>query len=137
MSSSPLPSFEKLGPATFLYTPQGHDAVARPPLILFFSWMSAAAKHIAKYTATYQKLFPDSRIVLIRSTLPLMFASSADFEKAQLPAFEIVREHVRAGGEVLLHSFSNGGGMMSVEFMKMWKKIEDNVMPIRAEILDS
>jgi hypothetical protein len=137
MSASPLSEFDKLGPNTLLYTPEDDNFQPDAPMILFFSWMAAAAKHIAKYTATYHKLFPGSRIVLIRANLPDMFRGSAAFEEEQKPAFSIVREHVAMGGEVIVHSFSNGGGTMLVEFMKMWKSNQGTLMPIRAQIMDS
>ncbi|KAF2734800.1 hypothetical protein EJ04DRAFT_228668 [Polyplosphaeria fusca] len=137
MSTHPLSSFDTLGPNTLLYTPQDWALEANAPLILFFSWMSAAAKYIAKYTAMYHKLFPHSRILLVRANLADMFRSSAAFEQSRKPAFDIVREHVKGGGEVLLHSSSNGGGKMVVEFMKMWKRLEGGVLPIRAQVLDS
>jgi len=53
------------------------------------------------------------------------------------PAFELAQEHVKAGGELLVHSFSNGGGIQLVEFAKLWVRKNGTALPMRAQIMDS
>lgn len=137
--TKPLSDFQKIGYNTYLWTASSYlsNSPERAPLILLFSWNAAAAKHIAKYTISYQKLFPTSRIILIRCFTNDMFTSSANCRKLFQPAIDLVREHTKAGGEVLVHSFSNGGGNQVNEFAKAWRFQFDACLPMRAQILDS
>ncbi|KAJ4298195.1 hypothetical protein N0V90_006094 [Kalmusia sp. IMI 367209] len=99
--------------------------------------MGAAPKHIAKYTVTYRKLFPTARIVLVRNELPDFFHGEATYHKLLIPAIGIVKEHVNVGGQILVHSFSNGGGNQLLEFAKAWVKREESPLPMRAQVIDS
>lgn len=131
----PLCDFQKIGYNTYLYTPTAYSSAE--PLILLFSWNAAAAKHIAKYTAAYQRLFPTARIVLIRCYTMDMFRTEAVYARLLTPAVEIVKGHTKTGGQVLVHSFSNGGGNQVTEFAKAWARTERSLLPMRAQILDS
>ncbi|KAF2248176.1 hypothetical protein BU26DRAFT_531572 [Trematosphaeria pertusa] len=133
--AKPLSDFHKIGHNTYLSTPGSYTS--KEPLILLFSWNAAAAKHIAKYTVAYRRFFPTARIVLIRCHTPDMFRREARYEKLLRPAIETVQEHSKAGGEVLVHSFSNGGGNQVTEFAKAWRKLDGSLLPMRAQILDS
>jgi hypothetical protein len=135
----PLSDFQKIGHNTYVYTSPSYlsKSPTSTPLILIFAWNAAAAKHIAKYTLTYQKLFPTSRILLIRCFTPDMFRSTVTYKKMLQPAMDLVAEHVHCGGEVLVHSFSNGGGNQVNEFAKAWKNKYQTTMPMRVQILDS
>jgi hypothetical protein len=131
----PLSEFQKVGYNTFLWTAK--DYSPKEPLVLLFAWNAAAAKHVAKYTVAYQRLFPSSRIVLVRCNTPDMFRREKTYHKLLTPAMEVVREHTKNGGEVLVHSFSNGGGNQVIEFAKLWLHVTGNQLPMRAQILDS
>jgi hypothetical protein len=133
--AKPLIEFQEIGHNTYLYTPQAYTP--NEPLILLFSWNAAAAKHIAKYTATYQKLFPTARIVLVRSYTSDAFHRRSAYAKLLTPAIDVVKEHTRTGGEILVHSFSNGGGNQLNEFAKAWRKREGTILAMRAQMLDS
>jgi hypothetical protein len=137
--AKPLSDFQKIGHNTYLWTSPGY--LSQPadltPLILLFAWNAAAAKHIAKYTLTYQKLFPTSRILLVRCFTPDMFRSTSSYTFLLQPAMDLVAQHTTSGGQVLVHSFSNGGGNQVNEFAKAWKKKHGAVLPMRAQILDS
>jgi hypothetical protein len=137
--SKPLSDFQKIGHNTYLWTSSGYlsKTPKETPLILIFAWNAAAAKHIAKYTLSYQELFPSSRILLIRCFTPDMFRFSATYVKLLKPAMDLAVEHVESGGEVLVHSFSNGGGNQVNEFAKAWVKQYGAKLPMRAQILDS
>ncbi|KAF2191562.1 hypothetical protein K469DRAFT_720618 [Zopfia rhizophila CBS 207.26] len=133
--TEPLSEFQKIGYNTYFWTSESFDATS--PLILLFAWNAAAAKHIAKYTVAYRKLFPSSRILLIRCNTPDMLRAEKSYRKLLSPAFEIVRGHVKSGGEVLVHSFSNGGANQLVQFAKLWRRTEGSLLPVRAQVLDS
>jgi hypothetical protein len=135
----PLSDFQKIGHNTYLWTSSGYlsKTPKSRPLILIFAWNAAAAKHIAKYTLSYQNLFSTSRILLVRCFTPDMFRSSATYANLLKPTTDLVAEHVEGGGEVLVHSFSNGGGNQVNEFAKAWVKSHGTKLPMRAQILDS
>lgn len=127
--------FDKVGNNTYLLTPDLYTP--KEPLILLFSWMGAAPKHIAKYTAAYCKLFPTARIVLVRNEVGDFFRSEATYDKLLTPTIGIVKEHVKQKGQVLVHSFSNGGSNQLLQFAKAWVKREGSPMPMRAQVMDS
>jgi hypothetical protein len=131
----PLNDFTTIGHNTYLWTSSNYTPTH--PLILLFAWNAAAAKHIAKYTLSYQRLFPSSRIVLIRCYTSDMFTRSALYPSILAPALEITHQHLEAGGEVLVHSFSNGGGNQVNEFTKAWKSKYGTMLPMRCQIMDS
>ncbi|KAF2448269.1 DUF829-domain-containing protein [Karstenula rhodostoma CBS 690.94] len=131
----PLSDFQTIGDHVYLITPDAYTP--REPLILLFSWMGAAPKHIAKYTIVYRKLFPTARIVLVRNELADFFRSEATYARLLTPAIDVVKEHVDAGGQILVHSFSNGGGNQLAEFAKAWTKREGSPLPMRAQMMDS
>lgn len=134
-SMKPLSDFNTIGINTYMITPDSYTP--KEPLVLFFSWMGAAPKHIAKYTVTYRRLFPTARIILIRNELADFFRSEGTYARILTPAIDVVKEHVNAGGQLLVHSFSNGGGNQLVEFAKAWKQREGSPLPMRAQVMDS
>jgi hypothetical protein len=134
--TNPLSDFQKIGYNTYLYTPSTYNP-STSPLILLFSWNGAAAKHIAKYTISYRRLFPSARIVLIRCFTVDTFRMKATYRAQHTPAREVVHEHTKSGGQVLLHSSSNGGGNQVVEFAKGWVEAYGERLPMRCQILDS
>jgi len=62
---------------------------------------------------------------------------SATYKQFLAPAMDVVHEHVQCGGEVLVHSSSNGGGNQVVEFAKAWRARFGSKMPMRIQVLDS
>lgn len=137
--TKPLSDFQKIGHNIYVWTSPSYlsKPASETPLILLFAWNAAAAKHIAKYTVAYQTLFPTSRIVLIRCWTPDMFRRTASYGPLLKPAMDLVASHTAHGGDVLVHSFSNGGGNQVNEFAKAWHKTHGTKMPMRAQILDS
>ncbi|USP77646.1 hypothetical protein yc1106_04920 [Curvularia clavata] len=137
--TKPLSDFQKIGHNIYLWTSPSYlsKAASETPLILLFAWNAAAAKHIAKYTITYQRLFPTSRILLIRCYTNDMFRRTASYGPLLKPALDLVATHANSNGQILVHSFSNGGGNQVNEFAKAWKKTYGTKMPMRAQILDS
>jgi len=134
-AAKPLGEFQEIGHNTYIHTPQTYTS--NEPLVLLFSWNAAAAKHIAKYTATYQSLFPTARIVLVRSYTRDVFRKRSSYAQLLTPAMDVVKEHTSTGAEVLVHSFSNGGGNQLNEFAKAWREREGSILPMRAQMMDS
>jgi hypothetical protein len=133
--TQPLINFKTIGHNISVWTPPAHHPSS--PLIIIFAWNAAAAKHIAKYTTAYQRLFPTSRILLIRCYTSDMFTRSARYPTLLTPALDIAHEYTQSGGDVLVHSFSNGGGNQVNEFAKAWKSKYGTKLPMRVQIMDS
>jgi hypothetical protein len=137
--TKPLSDFQVIGHNMYLWTSSAYlsRTASETPLILIFSWNAAAAKHIAKYTLSYQKLFPTSRILLVRCFTRDMFRWPKDYAPLLKPAMDLAHEHIESGGEVLVHSFSNGGGNQVNEFAKAWRAQFGTKLPMRVQIIDS
>lgn len=80
--ASILPDFIVIGPRTFLYTP---PEPMPEQFIILCTWMGAAGKHIAKYTALYRRVAPNARILLIESTVGML--TSAFFSRQHVKKF--------------------------------------------------
>lgn len=63
--ASSLADFIPIAPGTFLYTP---PKPTPGQLIILCTWLGAARKHIAKYTALYRRIAPNARVLLIESS---------------------------------------------------------------------
>ncbi|KAF1927476.1 uncharacterized protein M421DRAFT_101867 [Didymella exigua CBS 183.55] len=133
--AQPLTEFTTIGHNTHLWISPSYTHSS--PLILMFAWNAAASKHIAKYTLSYQHLFPSSQIVLQRCYTSDMFTRSAHYAALLTPALEITYQHITSGGSVLVHSFSNGGGNQVNEFAKAWKRKYGSRLPMQVQIMDS
>lgn len=133
--AQPLTEFKIIGHNTYLWTSPSYTPSS--PLILVFAWNAAAAKHIAKYTFSYRRLFLSSQILLQRCYTSDMFTRSAHYPTLLSPALEITHQHIIAGGSVLVHSFSNGGGNQVNEFAKAWKRKYGSKLPMQLQIMDS
>ncbi|KAI8942169.1 hypothetical protein NX059_000257 [Plenodomus lindquistii] len=138
-TSEALADFEKIGHNTYLYTSPSYlsRSADHTPLILLCAWNAAAGKHIAKYTASYRRLFPSSRILLIRCFTPDLFRRPSAYAPLLKPAMDLVAEHTKLGDEVLVHSWSNGGGNQINELAKAWLAQYGEKLPMRVQVLDS
>ena len=66
-----------------------------------------------------------------------MFHRTAKYRRLAEPVVDVVKTHVASGGQVLCHSFSNGGANQVVEFAKAWLETQGAPFPMRVQILDS
>lgn len=87
MPPSSDPVFLRLGPRISLFTP---EKPTKGHLIIISTWLGAAPKHIAKYTAVYQRIAPGARILLIESAVPILVSSYARQRAAIIPAVSAV-----------------------------------------------
>lgn len=81
--ASSLADFVLIGPLTFLYTP---SEPTPGQLIILCTWLGAARKHIAKYTALYRCTAPNARILLIESSIGIL--TSAFVRRQRIIKFE-------------------------------------------------
>ncbi|KAH7146811.1 hypothetical protein B0J13DRAFT_584290 [Dactylonectria estremocensis] len=82
------------------------------------TWVAANPKHIAKYTASYQRLFPNASILIVQTwTYDVIFQPTDGFHSARLqPAHDIILSFLDAylGSDdagIVFHAFSNGGAL--------------------------
>ncbi|CCG85166.1 Predicted protein [Taphrina deformans PYCC 5710] len=96
-------------PATALTTP--HDP-KHPKLILLFGWLGARLRHVQKYAIGYNKLYPSSPIIIVRS-FPSDMRPLSKFGREFSALTVLLQLHnidlTKSGNDVLLQSFSNGG----------------------------
>ena len=69
-----LADFIIIGPRTSLYTPPKPRSGY---LVILCTWLGAARKHIAKYTALYRCIAPNTRILLIESSVGILTSTFA------------------------------------------------------------
>jgi hypothetical protein len=99
--------------------------------------MDATARHISKYTAGYEKLYPSARILAITSTvLELTLASEAAKSKRIAPIFEILYA-LPPDTKVLLHFFSNTGAIIAMILLQTYREKMGKMLPVTAVVMDS
>ncbi|MCJ1382182.1 hypothetical protein MMC17_005294 [Xylographa soralifera] len=150
----PMVDLDHLGQNVFLYEPHvdssnaadGKEEGKDPPprLIILCTWLGGAtAKRIDKYITSYRQLFPNARILLIRTTLVDITWRSFEQIRARLaPARDAIRAilgkaHSIDGpdGRILLHIFSHGGCNIAIQLALSIR--EDGVaIPLRRVIFD-
>jgi Eukaryotic protein of unknown function (DUF829) len=140
--------FYRLNDSINLYKPpsSGQPDTTSPGLIIFCSWAFAIGKHIVKYLAWYQKLYPHARILLVQNDIHNMFWRP---DAWQVPLFEpavvAIKDYLSTLGaekpKILLHLFSNGGAHTGVQLTQFYAQgngaLRDTTLPISALILDS
>jgi hypothetical protein len=118
--------FRQLSQGVFLYSPSKQDFLAEkdhlahpsPDVIIICAWGFAHAKHIAKYIAGHQSLYPTTKILLIyNSVANMMWKSDASQMQWFQPAAAVLRECMDSAPDlkVLLHLFSNTGSHSAVQ----------------------
>jgi hypothetical protein len=99
--------------------------------------MDATARHISKYTADYEKLYPSARILAITSTLTdLTFASEAAKFKRLAPILEILYA-LPPDAKLLVHFFSNTGALIMMTLLRTYREKLGSVLPVSAVVIDS
>src|SRR5436190_595959 len=136
-----LEDFVALNRFVALYTPPADYAAsldttatpqaASPDLVIFMAWMSAAPKHIAKYTKTYKALYPHARILVIRSGAMHMVLYSDGAQRKELSsAIDVIRaaydqskeqQQKKSHPRILLHVASNGGCQQATQLARVWR----------------
>ncbi|EFW98914.1 duf829 domain containing protein [Grosmannia clavigera kw1407] len=151
--SDPLGFMEKLSDIVHLYRPPvaaSSITTGAPALVIVCSWMDAQPLHIAKYLAPYRDglVFPGANpptLLLIRSNRALVF-TRARGAAAVKPAVSVVQgflpELQQSQSEdqpprLLVHLFSNGGGIMLNHLYNALAAGGDVYLPRHVTIFDS
>ena len=99
--------------------------------------MDARPRHIAKYTAGYEKLYPSARIVAITTTsFDAVFTTWAASHKRVEPVLEVLYA-LPPDARLLLHFFSNGGSFTSTMIARKYQETMGKRLPTTALVLDS
>lgn len=133
-------------------TGMGHP----PALIILCTWLGGATtKRIEKYTQGYHRLWPDSKILLIRTTIgQYLFQSNSSLHRKLRPAHREIRrlglesQHQNRtlsepeDGEIVLHIFSLGGSNTATQLLESTNAIlstlgQQGPLPLRQIVLDS
>lgn len=121
LAARPLAFMDLLSPIVHVYRPDEVKATKpTPKLILLATWMGAGERHIAKYVAGYQALYPAAPILLLRSE-PGHFIHPGSGFRDLAPAVPFFRSvfpgtdgtasssATTAPPPLLIHAWSNGG----------------------------
>lgn len=142
MSRSQVPPglehFDRLNPSIW-YRQTSLDTSTQdaPNLVLLVGWMDATARHVSKYTAGYEKLYPSARILAITSTvLDLTLASEAAKSKRLAPLLEILYA-LPPDTKLLLHFFSNAGAIVTMTLLRTYREKMGRMLPIAGAVMDS
>ena len=105
-----------------------------PALIVVCSWVAAHLKHVAKYTDTYVKDYPNSTILVIQTSLKAVLFSPSDKAQQQRirPASDIIN---RSTSPIFFHVFSNGGTVAVSQILQ--SLTSDRRAAIQAFVFDS
>lgn len=131
---SPLGFMQSLNSTTLYFDPDVPHRANDPKLVLLLTWMDARDAHIAKYITQHRALFPSSRIVLLRITLPL-FIRTTQRRAAIAPSIPIIESAVEGSSsdaQILVHIFSNGGMATAVTLFESLPSV-----PRHVTLLDS
>ena len=142
-SSAPLgPSFTRINKSIYLHEPgtsppaPSQRSSSDPDTILLLAWAAAPIKHVAKYTAQYESLYPGSRILLFTTAFKdLIFHTNTSQSAILAPVVDILRTN--PDQKILVHLFSNGGSYKLRELATAYKRVTGDRLPINALILDS
>ena len=139
-----VPGFTSIAPTIWEYIPTLplgvrtlEQAVDAPSLIVLFPWTGAQGRHVAKYTMTYQTLFPTTpMLVITTSTKDLCIRTSKRKQDRLRPAIErVLSSH--DDSNILVHAFSEGGSNKAVEFAEAYHTITGTRLPCTSLCLDS
>ncbi|KAE9379399.1 DUF829-domain-containing protein [Stipitochalara longipes BDJ] len=132
-----LEHFSRLNSSTWYHQPTSTAPSHYPDCVLLLGWMDAQPKHIAKYAAGYEKLYPSASVLAITtSSYDAAFATNSANIKRISPALDILYA-LPPNAKLLLHVFSNGGGYTAMLLARYYKKKTGKALPVTATVCDS
>lgn len=96
-----------------------------------------------RYSQKYNTLYPGARIIVVTSTLTdtpgfKMLRSSEDLkQRAEIPVIALLASTRNEADRLLVHAFSNGGGMTLAAVSKAYRRLTGTVLPARIVVFDS
>jgi hypothetical protein len=137
-----IAGFKCLGPSIYLDDNQQLSSGVRlpagnPDLILLTSWTGASARHVGKYTRSYNEMYPNTPIMVITTVISDLALKSANTKAAILaPAVNYLRTY-HSTSSILLHGFSDGGSHKAVCLAQAYLASTSKRLPIAASVFDS
>jgi hypothetical protein len=137
-AASGLEHFHRLNGSVYIHEPTTTaSSPNEPDLILICGWMDARPRHVAKYTAGYEKLYPSARIIAVITTaVDVVFTTTGANVKRVKPVLDIFYT-LPPSTKILAHFFSNGGAFTTMLIAKKYLEKTGKSLPITAVILDS
>lgn len=153
-----LADFIPLSDQIYLQKPPSSPICAdpsHPTTIVIYGWGDALPKHVSKYIAGYQSLFPSARIILIFSpilravlgSLPARTAAMQPVVDALFgtspspspnPYSSLLSEKgIALDGNTLIHAMSNTGGINLAATMNAYTTAYAAPLPYKLMVLDS
>lgn len=138
--------FERLSPTTIIYKPPIDAAVTvkdAPSTILICGFLGATTSNMSRYSEKYNTLYPTARIIVVTSTLndALGFRALQSSEelnqRAEIPARALLASTGNGDNMLLVHAFSNGGGITLASVSRAYHRIAGTALPARMVVLDS
>jgi hypothetical protein len=141
MSQSKVPPglehFSRLNSAIWYHQSTSRTPSSNPDFVLLLGWMDAQPRHIAKYAAGYEKLYPSASILAMTTTAyDAALSSNSGNIKRITPALDILYT-LPPNTKLLLHYFSNGGGFTGMLLARCYKKKVGKALPATAIVFDS
>lgn len=145
MSPATVASY-KLSQATTVYEPPTDTAASAnnaPTTILICGFMGATSRNLSRYREAYNAIYPTARIIVVTSTLTdtpgFRALQSAEElkQRAEIPAKALLASKKDGVDRLLVHAFSNGGGMSLAAVSKAYRRIAGAALPARTVVFDS
>jgi Eukaryotic protein of unknown function (DUF829) len=147
----------KLSPRVWSYTP---EAPTPGQLVIICSWTDARPQHIARYIKLHNQITPGARILLVQSSASMLVSPYAWQQAALKPAVQYIIDNVllspidertsnpehithhltairRNDTNILLHSFSNGGGLTATQLLFLLRETTHAPLPLVGIVMDS
>ncbi|KAF5348619.1 hypothetical protein D9757_014465 [Collybiopsis confluens] len=146
-AQSTSPGFLPIGNGVYLHRETSPDSPPTassddPNLILVFGWMGAKLPHLLKYTKVYEEMYPHATQILVQSNAEYFWSSDRTRTKNLLPAADVLETYTGTKSleppRILVHSFSNGGGLQMYTFGNLLRSRNQVLRPtISAMVIDS
>ncbi|KAF2113888.1 hypothetical protein BDV96DRAFT_578470 [Lophiotrema nucula] len=152
LSFRPLPSSSRPSSNILLYTPQEQDSNAiitnSPNVIILCTWLGGStSSRVAVYCRGYQRLFPSTPILLIRTMLSdatmksfaivqKQLEPARDFLVSLFPAISSQKGQIEPSDGALLHVFSHGGCNSALQLSRLLRRSSsENLLPFPIPLL--
>ncbi|KAF2844471.1 hypothetical protein T440DRAFT_549190 [Plenodomus tracheiphilus IPT5] len=146
-----IPGFALIAPSIWEHKPSNPyhlpslfcPLLKAPSLVVLCTWTGAQHRHIATYTAEYQRRFPSTRIMVITTSIKdLCFRTSEQEQKRLRPAVDRIASYQRfppsgTSGSMLMHVFSEGGSHKACELAEAYHDATATRLLVAALCLDS
>lgn len=151
LSSSPakapaIPGFTSLSDQIFVREPAEDNKASRDPshpdVVLIYGWGDGLPRHVAKFAAGFETLYPCTKQILILSPIKkALFTDLTERSRLMLPVItELFPEGPNGPNvpkKILTHSMSNTGAVNYAATLNKYKMLYNAPMPHQLMAMDS